>query len=153
MLARLLVATAYLVHSIHSFAPYARHIVHSHSAIIPVVTTYAMPEQLSEWGCDATLWDGMPPGSHRDLERYVREGLEELARNRIATMREIVVFVDDDPGSAWEQVTWDKAVQAWETLEAEKSAAELAKAKAEKKAKAKADREAAEAAKAQQHGL
>jgi len=153
MLARLLVATACIVHSIHSFAPYARHIVHSHSAIIPGLAAFAMPEELSEWGCDTKLWDGMPPGSHRDLERFVRNGLEELARNRIATLREIVEFVDDGAGTVWEQVTWDKAVKAWETLQAEKSAAELARVKAEKKAKNKAAREAAEAAKVQQHGL
>lgn len=161
MLARLLVAIACLVHPTHSFVPL--HLGHSavhtrSSAFVTTVVAYGMPERLSEWGCDSTLWDGMPPGSHMDLERYVLTEKEELAKNRIATLRDIISFVERvdgvEPGAVWEQVKWDKGVRAWETDAMEKSVAEAARAKAEKKEKAKAAREAAEAAKvAQQHSV
>ena len=49
-----------------------------------------MPGQLAEWGCDAALWDRMPAGAHRDLTRFARDGIEGLARNRMATMASMV---------------------------------------------------------------
>merc|ERR1740139_1875278 len=38
----------------------------------PAAPSIIMPKELTEWGCDAALWDGMPVGAHRDLERYLR---------------------------------------------------------------------------------
>jgi len=105
-----------------------------------------MPEQLAILGCDAALWDFMPPGTHRDLNRFVRTGEEEMARRRIATSREIVQFSE---GSG---VTWDQAVRVWEANNAEVVAAAKVQAKADMIARAKAKREAEEAEKnAQQH--
>jgi len=54
-----------------------------------------IPEQISEWGCDVKLWDVMPRGGRRDLERYARDGKEELARSRIVTLREVAALADD----------------------------------------------------------
>ena len=70
-----------------------------------------MPEELAEWGCDTALWDGMPLGAHRDLERYLQNGNDELGRARIATMREISSFLKTEPGATWEKVAWDEAVK------------------------------------------
>jgi len=105
-----------------------------------------MPEELGEF-CDTELWDMFPPGAHRDLKRFSLTGKEELSRDRIATMREILQFVDTEPGIKWEESTWNKGVTAWEIDNAEKIEVEAIKAKAEKKAKSKKAREAKEAAK------
>eukprot|EP00548_Thalassiothrix_antarctica_P007863 CAMPEP_0194136884 /NCGR_PEP_ID=MMETSP0152-20130528/6833_1 /TAXON_ID=1049557 /ORGANISM="Thalassiothrix antarctica, Strain L6-D1" /LENGTH=143 /DNA_ID=CAMNT_0038833687 /DNA_START=236 /DNA_END=667 /DNA_ORIENTATION=- len=116
-----------------------------------------MPEQLSDWGCDKALWDAVPHGAKRDLRRYLRTGKEDLARNRMATMREIGTFVKAEPGAIWEGKTWHKGVMEWEAdnlaaieaenarIKAEKKAGRAAKAKAQKEAKAQklAEEEAA----------
>lgn len=154
MLTRLFLATACLVHSTHSFvSPHLTHNVHTRRSAFTVVA--GMPDGLAEWGCDATLWDGMPPGSRRDLERFVATDKEEMARNRIETMRRIVEY--GEPGAIWEQAQWDKTVAVWEETEAEER--EIAKKKAKEvkmaaiRAKSKAAKEAADAAeKEQQHG-
>eukprot|EP00592_Proboscia_alata_P003672 CAMPEP_0194378480 /NCGR_PEP_ID=MMETSP0174-20130528/35495_1 /TAXON_ID=216777 /ORGANISM="Proboscia alata, Strain PI-D3" /LENGTH=112 /DNA_ID=CAMNT_0039160521 /DNA_START=160 /DNA_END=498 /DNA_ORIENTATION=- len=112
-----------------------------------------MPEQLAEWGCDATLWDSLPLGARRDLERFANSGSEDLARCRILTMKEVVQY-NAEPGAVWEQAAWDKSVLGWEQNRAELAAAELARVKAEKKAAAKAKREATAAKEEEQkHGL
>ena len=103
----------------------------------------AMPEQLADWGCDAALWEALPKGCKRDLERYARDGVEDLARNRVATMREVLAFVDAPDGAAWEKESWDSGVAAWEAEETRK----VEEAKAAAKAAAKEKRLAAAAAK------
>jgi len=144
MISRLLIATAYLLLPAHGFLP--RQILRPDHTRSALASADGMPEQLAILGCDAALWNFMPPGTHRDLYRFVRTGEEEMARRRIATSREIVQFSE---GSG---VTWDQAVRAWEVNNAETVAAAKAQAKADKMAKAKAKREAEEAEKkAQQH--
>ena len=54
----------------------------------------SMPDGLEAWGCDDLLWTQIPPGAKRDLTRFARDGVEDLARNRLQTMREVVAFVD-----------------------------------------------------------
>eukprot|EP00966_Prymnesium_polylepis_P173643 4016622-Prymnesium_polylepis.5 len=72
----------------------------------------SVPEQLVDLGCDAAFWDVLPKGGVAgaricSAKRFVREGKEEMARNRIATMREIAQLVEDgtEPGNseAWRQ--------------------------------------------------
>jgi len=141
MIARLLIATAYFLCPAHGFL--LPRPIHTLSAL---AVADEMPEQLAILGCDAALWDFLPWGAHRDLRRFVSTGKEDLARRRFATLREIVQFADG-PG-----VTWDQAVVAWETNNAEKLAVAKAQAKADMMARAKAKREAEEAEKkAQQH--
>ena len=105
----------------------------------------AVPEELVAWGCDAALWNRMPAGCHRDLRRFARDSIEDLARNRIATMREISGIAHGiEPSAMWERATWDKAVAVWEKEEERKAI----KAKDAAKAAKKAAREAAKAAEA-----
>ena len=137
MLAPLLVAAAGLV---LQPAP----IMRARGASMVVVD---MPEQLSDWECDATLWNRLPPGARRDLTRFALSGKEELARRRITTMREIAGIAQElEPSDTWEKDSWYKAVTTWEENEAAKEAAAKAAAKAAKQAKAKAEREAKAAA-------
>ena len=104
----------------------------------------AMPEQLTEWGCDAELWNGLPLDAHRDLARFAATSNEEFARNRIATMREIAdIAYTSKPGAAWDKAAWEKAVALWEAEKAAEEAAAKQAAKDAKKAAAKAARDAA----------
>ena len=107
-----------------------------------------MPDGLEAWGCDDLLWTQIPPGAKRDLTRFARDGVEDLARNRLQTMREVVSFVDAADDAPWEKGPWDTAVITWEADQAHQEAEAKARAKAEKAAAAKAKREAAAAAKA-----
>jgi len=104
-----------------------------------------MPPPLSEWGCDAALWKRLPLGACRDLTRFAGSGEEELARRRLATMREILEM-SKEPSGTWQKETWDEAVATWEAAKAAEAAAAAAAAKEAKKAAAKAAREAAAAA-------
>ena len=145
-----LIAACLVIHPALSFvAPPSRNnaaVVVVRSATVAVSAASEMPDALADWGCDAELWKMIPFGSNRDLERYARTGKEELGRNRIATLREISTFLDDDnrkPGAVVEPETWFTAQKAWEASETAKKEAEKARLKAEKKAA----REAANAAK------
>ena len=122
----------------------ARHLARPRLA--PVVAS--MPDGLEAWGCDDLLWTQIPPGAKRDLTRFARDGVEDLARNRLQTMREVVSFVDAADDAPWEKGPWDTAVITWEADQAHQEAEAKARAKAEKAAAAKAKREAAAAAKA-----
>ena len=107
-----------------------------------MMTVAEMPEQLADWGCDAKLWEGMPPGARRDLGRFVRDGKEDVARKRITTMREIAEFTAAcEPGT-----TDEEARGLWEAAEAAKEVARVKAEKAAKTAAAKAKREAEKAA-------
>merc|ERR1719506_1174536 len=112
------------------------------------VADKSAPEGLAAWGCDDMLWAQMPLGAKRELTRFARDGKEELARNRLQTMREVVGFVDAADDAPWEKGPWDTAVIAWEADQARQEAEAKAAAKAAKAAAAKAKREAAAAAKA-----
>ena len=72
-----------------------------------------MPDGLEAWGCDDLLWTQIPPGAKRDLTRFARDGVEELARNRLQTMREVISFVDAADDAPWEKGPWDTAVITW----------------------------------------
>ena len=108
----------------------------------------AMPGCLAQWAsCDEKLWSVMPPGARRDLTRFARDGKDDLARRRIATIREIAELAYDlDADAVWDRKAWEQAVTAWEAAVAAAAAAEAAAAKAAKAAKVKAAREAREAA-------
>ena len=136
-------ACAVLLAHAHAFMP-ARHL--SRPRLAPVVAS--MPDGLEAWGCDDLLWTQIPPGARRDLTRFARDGVEDLARNRLQTMREVVGFVDAADDAPWEKGPWDTAVITWEADQAHQEAEAKARAKAEKAAAAKAKREAAAAAKA-----
>jgi len=72
-------------------------------------TTSTMPEVVGISGCDAELWNNIPYGAQRDLERFCRMAADEdyefvptkefpmspleLAQNRVATMKDINRFV------------------------------------------------------------
>eukprot|EP00587_Corethron_hystrix_P011770 CAMPEP_0113323072 /NCGR_PEP_ID=MMETSP0010_2-20120614/16040_1 /TAXON_ID=216773 ORGANISM="Corethron hystrix, Strain 308" /NCGR_SAMPLE_ID=MMETSP0010_2 /ASSEMBLY_ACC=CAM_ASM_000155 /LENGTH=116 /DNA_ID=CAMNT_0000181807 /DNA_START=104 /DNA_END=454 /DNA_ORIENTATION=+ /assembly_acc=CAM_ASM_000155 len=111
-----------------------------------------MPEQMSELGCDNVLWDSIPMGAQRDIKRFLGTGKEDLARRRIATMKEILQFADEPPNGTFDRAKWDQTMSSWEANETKKLEMAKAKAKAERmgKAKAKAAREAAEAEKGAQ---
>ena len=129
-------------------------VAHAHALIParqltrPRAIVASMPDGLEAWGCDDLLWTQIPPGAKRDLTRFARDGVEDLARNRLQTMREVVSFVDAADDAPWEKGPWDTAVITWEADQAHQEAEAKAKAKAEKAAAAKAKREAAAAAKA-----
>ena len=114
--------------------------------LAPVVAS--MPDGLEAWGCDDVLWTQIPPGAKRDLTRFARDGEEQLARNRLQTMREVISFVDAADDAPWEKGPWDTAVITWEADQAHQEAERKAAEKAAKAAAAKAKREAAAAAKA-----
>ena len=133
---------ALLVAHAHAFIP-ARHLARQKSTLVA-----SMPDGLEAWGCDDLLWSQIPPGAKRDLTRFARDGVEDLARNRLQTMREVVSFVDAADDAPWEKGPWDTAVITWEADQAHQEAEAKARAKAEKAAAAKAKREAAAAAKA-----
>ena len=105
------------------------------STEVDVVDT--MPDQMAKWGCDATFWERIPKGARKDIRRYARDGKEDLARARIATMREIAAFADTLEPTA----TWSQAVSAWEEAEEARLAEEAKAAKAARMAKAKEGRE------------
>ena len=116
----------------------------------PVAVVGESPEQvLAGWGCDAAFMVGLPFGARKDLTRFATTGNEEMAKNRIATMKEVaaIAYKGMEPGTVWEKEAWDTAVLTWETAEAAKLADAIAAEKEAKKAKAKAAREAAAAAK------
>ena len=92
----------------------ARHLARPRLA--PVVAS--MPDGLEAWGCDDLLWTQIPPGAKRDLTRFARDGVEDLARNRLQTMREVVAFVDAADDAPWEKGPWDTAVITWEADQA-----------------------------------
>ena len=127
-------------------APHSAHSVRTRGAFL--MARADMPEQLAEWGCDVTLWSAMPPGACRDLARFAATNKEELAKQRLETMREIMtvsnfeqqVFTED----SWP--SWNKAVSTWEAKKAADEAAAKQAAKDAKKAAAKAKREAEAAA-------
>ena len=77
-----------------------------------------MPGGLEAWGCDDLLWTQIPPGARRDLTRFARDGEEQLARNRLQTMREVISFVDAADDAPWEKGPWDTAVITWEADQA-----------------------------------
>ena len=109
------------------------------STEVDVVDT--MPDQVAKWGCDATFWERIPKGARKDIRRYARDGKEDLARARIATMREIAAFADTLEPTA----TWSQAVSAWEEAE-EARLAEEAKAAKAAQASRRMERKAAEEA-------
>jgi len=145
---RLIIATAVacLVHDkeAHGFvrAPHlatasSRHgAVNGRSSSAMGASEIAMPEALEEFGVDEDLWKTFPLGAHKDISRFCRTGHEDLAKNRIATMKEILEFVEGD--GAWEEAKWQKGVIAWEKLQLDVREAEVARIKAEKKAKREA---------------
>ena len=92
--------------------------------------------------------DADPARRERDLTRFARDGVEDLARNRLQTMREVISFVDAADDAPWEKGPWDTAVITWEADQAHQEAERKAAEKAAKAAAAKAKREAAAAAKA-----
>ena len=139
---RILACAVLLAHA-HAFMP-ARHL--SRPRLAPVVAS--MPDGLEAWGCDDVLWTQIPPGARRDLTRFARVGEEQLARNRLQTMREVISFVDAAADAPWEKAPWDTAVITWEADQAHQEAERKAAEKAAKAAAAKAKREAAAAAKA-----
>ena len=102
-----------------------------------------MPEVLAEWGCEGTLWNGLPNGAHRDLIRFAGTGNEEFAKRRLLTMQEISALVGSAPGAAWDKTKWSQAVATWEAGNAADLAAAKKAEKAAKAAAAKAAREAA----------
>ena len=113
--------------------------------------TATVPPELESWcGCDEAAWQSFPPGARRDLLRFAKNGNDQLASFRVATMREVLDFVYSDgggaPGEPWEKEKWDKGVAAWEARNAAIVAAEKEKAKQEKKRKAAEARAAKEAA-------
>ena len=141
ILHRTLACAVLLAHA-HAFIP-ARHLARQKNTLVA-----SMPDGLEAWGCDDVLWTQIPPGARRDLTRFARVGEEQLARNRLQTMREVISFVDAAADAPWEKAPWDTAVITWEAdqahQEAERKAAEkAAKAKREAAAAAKAAAEAA----------
>ena len=135
-------ACAVLLAHAHAFIP-ARHLARQKNTLVA-----SMPDGLEAWGCDDVLWTQIPPGARRDLTRFARVGEEQLARNRLQTMREVISFVDAAADAPWEKAPWDTAVITWEADQAHQEAEAKAAAKAEKAAAAKAKREAAAGAKA-----
>ena len=127
----------------HAFAPQLRLRISFTSTTLHA----GPPAALLEYGCDDALWASIPPGAVRDLSRYARDGQDEMMRQRIVTMREVMEFSDAAPG-AFDRSSWDRAVQSWEAEEARKEAEEKAVLKAAKGAAAKAMREAKAAAEA-----
>ena len=71
---------------------------------------------------DELLWTQIPPGAKRDLTRFARDGVEDLARNRLQTMREVVAFVDAADDAPWEKGPWGTAVITWEADQAHQEA-------------------------------
>ena len=107
----------------------------------------SQPEKLlAEWGCDDALMVGIPMGAKRDLMRFATTGKEELAKNRIRTMKEIAEIAGMAPGATWEKSSWDKGVSAWEAAEAERLALAKQAARRRGRRRRKAAREAAAAA-------
>ena len=107
----------------------------------------SQPEKLlAEWGCDDALMVGIPMGAKRDLMRFATTGKEELAKNRIRTMKEIAEMAGMAPGATWEKSSWDKGVSAWEAAEAERLALAKQAARRRGRRRRKAAREAAAAA-------
>lgn len=49
-----------------------------------------MPQELSAWGCDDELWDSLRSKGRKSLKQLLRNGNEEMARERIARLREAV---------------------------------------------------------------
>ena len=135
-------ACAVLLAHAHAFIP-ARHLARQKNTLVA-----SMPDGLEAWGCDDVLWTQIPPGARRDLTRFARVGEEQLARNRLQTMREVISFVDAAADAPWEKAPWDTAVITWEADQAHQEAERKAAEKAAKAAAAKAKREAAAAAKA-----
>ena len=135
-------ACAVLLAHAHAFIP-ARHLARQKNTLVA-----SMPDGLEAWGCDDLLWTQIPPGAQRDLTRFARDGEEQLARNRLQTMREVIGFVDAADDAPWEKGPWDTAVITWEADQAHQEAERKAAEKAAKAAAAKAKREAAAAAKA-----
>ena len=135
-------ACAVLLAHAHAFIP-ARHLARQKNTLVA-----SMPDGLEAWGCDDLLWTQIPPGARRDLTRFARDGEEQLARNRLQTMREVISFVDAAADAPWEKAPWDTAVITWEADQAHQEAERKAAEKAAKAAAAKAKREAAAAAKA-----
>jgi len=136
-----------------------------------------MPEVVTISGCDDALWNNMPFGAQRDLERFCQlatNGEEfvptkefpisplELAKNRVDTMKDINRFVDkknkdddeknddadDSVSSPFEELAWNNGVLSWELNNLAIAETAKAKVKADKKAKNKLLREATAAAKA-----
>ena len=134
-------ACAVLLAHAHAFIP-ARHLARQNTLVA------SMPDGLEAWGCDDLLWTQIPPGAQRDLTPFARDGEEQLARNRLQTMREVIGFVDAADDAPWEKGPWDTAVITWEADQAHQEAERKAAEKAAKAAAAKAKREAAAAAKA-----
>ena len=108
-----------------------------------------MPVKLAEWGCDELLWNSMPMGAHKDLTRFVcldEESTDELAKNRIQTMKDILAFhFMGGPGGAWDRMSWDNAMAAWSQEEADKRQRAKDAIKAERAAARAALRAAKEA--------
>ena len=124
-------------------------------AKIPYYLTASMPEELADWaGCDDTTWEEFPPGGRKDLLRFVKHGKQELATNRIATLKEILQFVHDKgtggPGDPWEVDNWETGMSAWEAnnvLLKEQEKQRIKKERAEKRRIAAAKKAAEKAAK------
>ena len=108
---RTLVCAVLLAHA-HAFIP-ARHLARQKNTLVA-----SMPDGLEAWGCDDLLWTQIPPGARRDLTRFARDGEEQLARNRLQTMREVISFVDAADDAPWEKGPWDTAVITWEADQA-----------------------------------
>jgi len=81
--------------------------------------TASMPQELADWtSCDETLWNEFPPGSKKDLLRFVESDMKEFATNRVASIRDILPFVheagDGKSGDPFIYDNWDKGMTAWE---------------------------------------
>ena len=114
-------------------------------ALAAAAEAMEMPEALPDMGCDIELWNKMPPGAQRDLGRFCRTGKDDLARNRVETMKDILPFVKTPEDGLWEMKAWEKGVSAWEANEEAEREAAIAKAKAERRERAKAAATAREA--------
>lgn len=114
-------------------------------ALAAAAEATAMPQALTEMGYDLELWNKMPPGAQRDLGRFCRTGKDDLARNRVETMKDILPFVKTPEDGLWEVKAWEKGVSAWEANEEAERDAVIAKAKAERRERAKAAAAAREA--------
>ena len=56
-----------------------------------------LPATLAELGCDEELWHGMRNSGRKSLKQLLRNGKEELARQRIAKMTALINNDDSSP--------------------------------------------------------
>ena len=139
MLTKLLVVAA----AVHGFAPLQRCARRSALRAVP-----PMPAELTDFGCDETLWKGLPLGAHRDLARFVETGKPDLAKARVESMKFVREYLNPDYLDAeWDEASWNEAVQTSEKVAEAQAAIAKKEAKAAKLAAAKAKNAAEKAAK------